>query len=54
MTVDEASVLSVEGGGKSFYFCSEGCREKFLAKPAEATPDDNQRQLEPETWKNQF
>ena len=32
MPVDEATALSAERGGKTFYFCSEHCREKFLGQ----------------------
>ena len=31
MTVDEATARSGERDGKTFYFCSEHCRKKFLA-----------------------
>ncbi len=31
MTVDEATARSGERDGKAFYFCSEHCRQKFLA-----------------------
>ncbi len=41
MTVDETSALSVERDGKKVYFCSDGCREKFLAQAAEATPEES-------------
>ena len=34
MTVDEASPLRAERDGQAFYFCSEECRQKFLAAPA--------------------
>ena len=34
MTVDEASALHVERDGKTFYFCSDHCRQKFLAATA--------------------
>jgi Cu+-exporting ATPase len=34
MTVDEASALSAEREGQKFYFCSDDCRQKFLAQPA--------------------
>jgi Cu+-exporting ATPase len=34
MTVDEASALSAERDGQTFYFCSDGCRQKFLSAPA--------------------
>jgi len=33
MTVDEATALSAERDGETFYFCSEHCRRKFLAQP---------------------
>jgi Cu+-exporting ATPase len=33
MTVDETTARHEERDGNSFYFCSEGCRQKFLAKP---------------------
>ena len=33
MTVDEATALQTERDGKTFYFCSEHCRQKFLASP---------------------
>jgi Cu+-exporting ATPase len=32
MTVDEAKAPHEERDGNSFYFCSEGCRQKFLAQ----------------------
>ena len=42
MTVDEATALRTERDGQTFYFCSEHCREKFLAEiksaPATAKP----------------
>ena len=31
MTVDERTAISAERDGKTFYFCSEHCRKKFLA-----------------------
>ena len=34
MTVDEATALSAERDGKTFYFCCEHCRRKFLNPPA--------------------
>lgn len=36
MTVDEATALSAEHNGETFYFCSESCRKKFLAGPTNA------------------
>ena len=32
MEVDEKTAVTVEHGGEAFYFCSEGCRDKFLAE----------------------
>ena len=32
MTVDEATARREERDGETFYFCSEGCRQKFLAQ----------------------
>lgn len=34
MTVDESTSLRAERDGQAFYFCSEHCRQKFLAQPA--------------------
>ncbi len=34
MTVDETTNLRAEHDGQTFYFCSEYCRQKFLAQPA--------------------
>jgi YHS domain-containing protein len=39
MTVDEATALPAERDGKTFYFCSDHCREKFLSTPAGAKPE---------------
>ena len=39
MTVDEATALHAERGGKLFYFCSEHCREKYLSQNAPAKTD---------------
>jgi len=36
MTVDEATALHAERDGKTFYFCSDQCRQKFLSTPAGA------------------
>jgi Cu+-exporting ATPase len=38
MEVDESSPIRVESGGKSFFFCSEHCRQKFLAPASEIKP----------------
>ncbi len=36
MSVDEATALHTERDGKTFYFCSDSCRQKFLSAPASA------------------
>jgi len=36
MTVNEATALHVDRDGKTFYFCSDHCRQKFLSAPAGA------------------
>jgi Cu+-exporting ATPase len=33
MVVDPATARSAEVRGKTYYFCSEGCRTKFVADP---------------------
>ncbi len=38
MTVDEATALRGERDGQTFYFCGEGCRNKFLAQAQPANP----------------
>ena len=40
MTVDEATALHAERDGKTFYFCSDHCQQKFLSTSAgaKATP----------------
>ena len=40
MTVDEAIALHAERDGKTFFFCSDSCRKKFLSAPAVAKPKD--------------
>jgi len=40
MTVDEATALSAERDGESFYFCSDHCRQKFLTGVVTAKPDE--------------
>jgi P-type Cu+ transporter len=40
MTVDEATALHAERDGKTFYFCGESCRQKFLSTPAGAKPEE--------------
>jgi F-type H+-transporting ATPase subunit beta len=39
MTVDDASELLTERDGKTFYFCGEPCRQKFLSMPPGAKPE---------------
>ncbi len=39
MTVDEGTAIHADRDGKTFYFCSETCRHKFLATPGAAAPD---------------
>ena len=39
MTVDETTALRAERDGKTFYFCGDHCRQKFLSTPAGAKPD---------------
>lgn len=41
MTVDEATALHAERDGKTFYFCSEHCRGKFLSEQAPAKADSD-------------
>ena len=40
MTVAEATALHAERDGKTFYFCSDHCRQKFLSTPARAKPEE--------------
>ncbi len=40
MTVDEATALHAERDGKTFFFCGDPCRKKFLSTPAGAKPED--------------
>ncbi len=58
MVVDEKTALSAEHEGKTYYFCSPGCRDKFLAEkglaPPPSTepkpaPNGSERQLEKAT-----
>ena len=39
MTVDEATAIHAERDGKTFYFCSDHCRQKFLSSPGDAKAD---------------
>lgn len=38
MEVDEKDALTTEYNGKIFFFCSEGCRDKFFHKSTSRTP----------------
>jgi len=40
MTVDRATALHAERDGKTFSFCSDQCRTKFLSTPAATSPTD--------------
>jgi len=40
MTVDEATALHAERDGKTFYFCSDHCRQKFLSTRAGAKTEE--------------
>ncbi len=57
MEVDEKTALSVEHEGKKYYFCSPGCRDKFLAQKglllpsAEAAPSQQAEGGEPQKEK---
>ena len=39
MTVDGTTAIHAERDGKTFYFCSDHCRQKFLSTPAGAKPE---------------
>ncbi len=40
MTVDEASALRAERDGQTIYFCSDDCRQKFLATPTDVKHEE--------------
>jgi len=40
MTVDDATALRADRDGKTFYFCSDNCRKKFLSTPASAKAEE--------------
>jgi Cu+-exporting ATPase len=40
MSVDEASALRTDRDGKTFYFCSEHCRKKFVSTPVTAKHEE--------------
>lgn len=39
MTVDETTALHAERDGKTAYFCSDHCRQKFLSATAGVKPE---------------
>ena len=39
MNVDEATAFHTERNGKTFYFCSDHCRQTFLSTPAGVKPE---------------
>ena len=43
MPVDEAD-LQAEREGKTFYFCSDHCRQKFLSAPKDQTQEQRTNQ----------
>lgn len=43
MTVDEATALHAERDGKTFYFCSDHCRQEFQSAPAGADAGEKPR-----------
>ncbi len=48
MEVDEKTALSAEYEGKKYYFCSPGCRDKFLAQKVLLLPPSAEAKLLPE------
>jgi Cu+-exporting ATPase len=38
MAVNPDTALHADRDGKTFYFCGESCKQKFLATPAGANP----------------
>ena len=40
MTIDENSALSLEAHGKTFYFCSQHCQQKFANSSYQSVPHD--------------
>lgn len=39
MTVDKVTAIQAKRDGKTYYFCSEHCRQKFLSTPVSAKPE---------------
>ncbi len=40
MTVDESTAIHAERDGKTFYFCSDHCRQAFVSTPAGVKSSD--------------
>ncbi len=38
MTVDAATAIHAERDGRTWYFCSDHCRQKFFSTPTSSTP----------------
>jgi YHS domain-containing protein len=43
MNVDEATAVHADRDGKTFYFCSDSCRQKFMSSSAHEKPKDTSR-----------
>ncbi|MFA7255703.1 MAG: heavy metal translocating P-type ATPase [Candidatus Omnitrophota bacterium] len=43
MTVDKAKARHAERDGKTFYFCSDTCQQKFLSAPPGVNPEQTRR-----------
>ncbi len=54
MEVDEKTALSVEHEGKTYYFCSPGCRDKFLAQKGLLLPPSAEAKPAPEGGEQQI
>lgn len=39
MTVDPSTALHADRDGKTFYFCSDHCKQKFLSNTAGSKPE---------------
>jgi P-type Cu+ transporter len=54
MEVDEKTALKVEHEGKKYYFCSPGCRDKFLAEKGLISPQSAETKPAPEGGEQQL
>jgi Cu+-exporting ATPase len=45
MTVDKATARNAERDGQTIYFCSEHCRQKFLANTGKTGPESSTHAL---------